>query len=186
MPVRVCVQENRHAREGRGAGRHGMCLRRKDRARGQASRTAANTDSAGKAQALARGGRHHRVVHIPNGGAANRDRRAQAVCRKRQRQKERADQGISEEAEMTKKQAKKLYDSKFWTGMTFKERAIFQLFEDRLCMPFDVFHEAVEKALGRPVWTHEFAYAESLRKELLGEKPRPTFEEILNLIPKEK
>ena len=87
---------------------------------------------------------------------------------------------------MTKEEAKKLSDSKFWEFMTFEDRATFQLFENRLCMPFEVFHEAIEKLLGRPVWTHEFADADRLQKEFLGERPRPTIEEIMNLIPAEK
>lgn len=54
-------------------------------------------------------------------------------------------------------------------------------------MPFQVFHEAIEKALGRPVFTHEFGLnREGLQKEFLGEIDPPTFEECINLIPKEK
>lgn len=88
---------------------------------------------------------------------------------------------------MTKEQAIKLFDSKFWENMSFSERAKFQLFEERLCMPFDVFHEAIEKSLGRSVWTHEFGMnCDGLKKELLGEVPAPTMEEIINLIPRGK
>jgi len=87
---------------------------------------------------------------------------------------------------MTKEQAVALADSKFWEDMSYRERATFQLFEERLCMPFDIFHEAVEKTLGRPVWTHEFASSKQLQAELIGEKAAPSFEEIINLIPKEK
>jgi hypothetical protein len=61
------------------------------------------------------------------------------------------------------------------------------MFEELLCMPFDVFHEAVEKTLGRPVWTHEFGLNfDGLKAELLGEKPASTMEEIINLIPEDK
>ena len=63
---------------------------------------------------------------------------------------------------MTKEQAIALHDSGFWREMTLEDRARFQLHEPRLCMPFDVFHEAVEKTLGRPVFTHEFADSEAL------------------------
>ena len=88
---------------------------------------------------------------------------------------------------MKKEEASRLYESKFWEGMTFEERAKFQLFEELLCMPFDIFHEAVEKTLGRPVWTHEFGLnVEGLRKELLGGKDAPTMEEIINMIPENK
>jgi len=87
---------------------------------------------------------------------------------------------------MTKQEAIALYDSGFWKGMDFKARAEFQLYEDKLCMPFDVFHEAVEKALGRSVWTHEFATSDALRAELRGDRRAPTMEEIIDLIPADK
>jgi hypothetical protein len=70
--------------------------------------------------------------------------------------------------------------------MSFRDRATFQLYEELLCMPFDVFHEAIEKALGRPVFTHEFALnTEGIKKELAGEGSAPSFEDIINLIPKD-
>ncbi|HLE17638.1 MAG TPA: hypothetical protein VI728_05050 [Syntrophales bacterium] len=88
---------------------------------------------------------------------------------------------------MTKGEAIKLMDTKFWETMTLKERAMFQMFEKRLCMPFDVFHEAVEKTLGRPVLTHEFGLNwEGIQKELLGDTPAPTMKDIINMIPAEK
>ncbi len=88
---------------------------------------------------------------------------------------------------MTKAQATKLHDSKFWEPMTYAERAKFQLFEPRLCMPFDVFHEAVEKALHRPVYTHEFGLnLDGLKRELCGIEQPPTMEEILYLVPADK
>lgn len=86
---------------------------------------------------------------------------------------------------MTKDEAIKLYESKFWETMTYEERAKFQLFEKLLCMPFDVFHEAIEKTLGRPVWTHEFV-GDHLKKELLGQSPAPSMEDIINMIPADK
>lgn len=88
--------------------------------------------------------------------------------------------------EMTQEEAVKLHDSKFWEEMDFRARTEFQLFQERLCMPFTIFHEAVEKTLNRPVFTHEFAFVENLRKEFLGERPAPSFTEIMNLIPKDK
>ena len=88
---------------------------------------------------------------------------------------------------MTKDQAIALYDSEFWMDMTYRERAEFQISERRLCMPFDVFHEAVEKTLGRPVFTHEFGMNhDGIKKEIFGEKEQPTMEEIINMIPEEK
>ena len=88
---------------------------------------------------------------------------------------------------MREEEAIALYDSKFWEEMNFKERAIFQINEPLLCMPFSVFHEAVEKTIGRPVFTHEFGLnIEGIKSEIMEGKAPPTFEEIINLIPKEK
>lgn len=87
---------------------------------------------------------------------------------------------------MTKDEAIKLHDSKFWESLDFRARAEFQLQEIRLCMPFSIFHEAVEKAIGRPVWTHEFAGPTHLLEELRGTKPLRTMQEIIDLIPEGK
>jgi hypothetical protein len=88
---------------------------------------------------------------------------------------------------MTKEEAIKLAESKFWEKMSYREIATFQLYEDRLCMPFSVFHEAMEKVLERPVYSHEFGLnREALKRELSGLFPAPTLEEIMNMIPEEK
>lgn len=87
---------------------------------------------------------------------------------------------------LTREQAIKIAESEIWKDMTDDQKVKFQLFEERLCMPFAEFHGAVERVLGRSVWTHEFAAWDSLKKEYLGEKPAPTFEEIMNQIPAEK
>lgn len=88
---------------------------------------------------------------------------------------------------LTEDQAKKIYASRWWETSTHQQITEFQLFTDRFCVPFDVFHEAIEKSLRRPVWTHEFGLAmEDLRKEFLGERPTPSIQEIMNLIPEDK
>lgn len=88
---------------------------------------------------------------------------------------------------MTKEEAIALAEIKFWEKMTPREIATFQIHEEKLCMPFEVFHEAVEKTLGRPVFTHEFGMnPDGLKKELAGDSPMPSMEDILNLIPAEK
>jgi hypothetical protein len=87
----------------------------------------------------------------------------------------------------TEEQAKKLHESKFWESMSHRERAVFQMNTPRLCMPFGIFHEAVEKTLGRGVFTHEFGLnVDGLRKELAGEQPPPSFADILAMIPADK
>jgi len=88
--------------------------------------------------------------------------------------------------QLTKEQAIKIGESEIWKDMTLEQIAEFQFYQDRLCVPFDKFHEAMEHVLGRSVWTHEFAFKDSLEKEWRGEKSKPTMEEIMNLIPEEK
>lgn len=87
---------------------------------------------------------------------------------------------------MTKEEAIALAETKWWEKTTPEEAAMFQLHEPLLCMPFGKFHEGVEKLLGRSVWTHEFAYAENLREEAEGKRPRPTMQDVLNLVPDKK
>ena len=85
-----------------------------------------------------------------------------------------------------KEQAVRLSKSEFWLNLNNYPIALFQLSFDTLCMPWDVFHEAVELALDREVYSHEFQNLNDLREELLGNKATPTQEEILSLIPSEK
>ena len=56
---------------------------------------------------------------------------------------------------MTKQEAIDKYNSKFWKTMTAKEIAKFQINEERLCMPFDIFQKAIEDTLGCSVLTHQ-------------------------------
>ena len=88
--------------------------------------------------------------------------------------------------QLTKEQATAFAENKCYECMTYRQIAEFQMEQDKLCMPFSVFQEAMEKTLGRPVFIHEFSFREKLRKELYGEKEPPTFEEVCALIPKEK
>jgi len=88
--------------------------------------------------------------------------------------------------QLTREQAIAIAQSGEWKDWTDDEIVKFQLFQKRLCLPFDEFHRAVEGVLGRPVYTHEFAHVDNLRAEYLGERQAPTFDEIIGLIPKEK
>lgn len=63
-----------------------------------------------------------------------------------------------------------MYNSGWWKTKTPEEIAEFQIHEEKLCVPFDVFHESVEKWLGRPVWTHEFADPNALIAEKEGKR----------------
>lgn len=91
------------------------------------------------------------------------------------------------QSEITEEQAIALAKSEFWKTMTHQQIAEFQLFTPRLCMPFGVFHEAIEKALGRPVFAYEFGLdPEGLKAELRGERAAPSFAEIIAMIPADK
>ena len=85
-----------------------------------------------------------------------------------------------ETTELTEEQAIRMVHSDWWVGMAARDIAMFQMHEPRLCMPFHVFHEAIEQALHRPVYTHEFGLdRDGLLRELLGERPAPTRDEII-------
>ena len=74
-----------------------------------------------------------------------------------------------------------------WKEMSHRERAAFQLHHRRLCMPVSVFHESIEEALGRPVYTHEFGLNwDGLIGELEGTSEAPTLAEIVAMIPEGK
>lgn len=86
-----------------------------------------------------------------------------------------------------KEAALALFEKKWWEGRSHREIAEFQLLTDELCIPFSMFHEAIEKALRRPVFTHELGLNRSgLISELLDGAPAPSFDEIIGLIPAEK
>lgn len=59
----------------------------------------------------------------------------------------------------------------WWKTATPREIVAFQLYEPLLCMPFNDYQAAVEAALGRPVWTHEFAQPQYLRVEFERNTP---------------
>ena len=88
--------------------------------------------------------------------------------------------------QLTKEQAIAIYEGGEWKDWTPEDIVKFQLYQDRLAIPFDKFHEAIENVLGRSVWTHEFARRDRLIAEYEGKRPKPTFEDIINLIPTEK
>ncbi len=78
-----------------------------------------------------------------------------------------------EDTVITREQAVKFSESGWWEGKTACEITALQLYESRLCMPeLQMFHEAVEVALGRPVFTHEFAFVQRLQKNLKKSIPR--------------
>lgn len=90
-----------------------------------------------------------------------------------------------EDTVITREQAVKFSESGWWEGKTVCEITALQLYESRLCMPeFQMFHEAVEVALGRPVFTHEFAFVQRLQKKF--EEKHPEAAELKAQMQREK
>lgn len=62
-----------------------------------------------------------------------------------------------------------IFATKWWIGKSDHEICLFQLFEDRLCMPQAEFYKALESVLKRPVYIHEFGSdRKNLQKEFFG------------------
>jgi len=89
--------------------------------------------------------------------------------------------------QMTSQQAIAFGQSRVWEEWTPEQICRLVLFQKCLPVPFSAFHEAIETCLGRPVFTHEFGmnYV-GIVKEFLGENPKPTLDEIFELIPADK
>lgn len=81
-----------------------------------------------------------------------------------------------------------LSETKWWENRSDREIAEFQMLTDEMCMPFPIFHKAVQKTLGRPVYTNEFGSAgyDGLLAELFDNAPPRSMQDILDLIPAEK
>ena len=89
--------------------------------------------------------------------------------------------------QITKEEAIFIHEKRLWEDWSYGQRAKFQLYQERLAMPFDVFHEAITKMLKRDVYTHEFAMnRQGLIDEVNGIAGAPTFDEIVAMIPPEK
>lgn len=90
--------------------------------------------------------------------------------------------------QLTQEQAIAFAESRVWLNWTAEQVVRFQLFQQLLCMDFGHFSKAMSEVLDRPVYTHEFASSnyQNLVLEYLGERPTPTLDEIIDLIPAEK
>jgi len=56
-------------------------------------------------------------------------------------------------------------NSGVWKEWNSEEIVEFQLFQECLAMPFDIFHAAIEEVLGRLIFTHEFTRDDLLQAE---------------------
>lgn len=88
--------------------------------------------------------------------------------------------------QLTQEEAK-AFPKERWEAMTPAERGAFQLTQQYLCMPFEKFHEGLEAALGRSVWTHEFGLNYGgLLAELNGSASAPSMAEIIRMLPADR
>ena len=82
-----------------------------------------------------------------------------------------------------KQAAIQMFETEWWKERTTSEIAKFQLFTEELCCPFEVFHQALEESLHRPVTMVELVLChDDICLELLGEKDPPTDEELVAAI----
>ncbi|MCG2841265.1 hypothetical protein L6Q21_09760 [Sandaracinobacter sp. RS1-74] len=75
--------------------------------------------------------------------------------------------------QLTREEAIRFAQEEHWKAMTPEQQAIFQIRQDRLCMPFDHFAKSMNLLLGRPVFTPEFADPDRLWSEIQGHTPAP-------------
>jgi len=85
-----------------------------------------------------------------------------------------------EEIKQNANKAKAKYNKTWWESNDPEVIFLGQIKEEVLLMEFDKFHKAAEEALGRPVYTHEFANTEELLDEFFGKTPKATMENIMS------
>jgi hypothetical protein len=66
----------------------------------------------------------------------------------------------------TREEAVALAHTGWWKFKPARDVALWQLNEPLLCMDFADFQQAVSEAIGRPVFTHEFANPDPLIREV--------------------
>jgi len=81
--------------------------------------------------------------------------------------------------QVTKEQAIKLAKNYDWSKLDDIPKFLFQISQDKLCMEFRYFHKATEKALGRSVWTHEFAKPKILLEEFFKLRDKAGLRDIM-------
>ena len=57
---------------------------------------------------------------------------------------------------LTAEEATEKAKSRWYEGLSPREIVDFQLYEESMCMPLDLFEKALDDALGRLIHTHEF------------------------------
>ena len=88
--------------------------------------------------------------------------------------------------QFTREEAIAISEREEWKKLSDRDLVTLQFIQERLFVPFGVFHEKTEAVLGRPVFTHEFAFRDHLIDELMGRKKKATFNDVIDLLPAEK
>ncbi|GEK11882.1 DUF7736 domain-containing protein [Pseudoalteromonas peptidolytica] len=88
--------------------------------------------------------------------------------------------------QLSKDEAIKLAETEWWKESTPISIATFQVTQDKLCCPIDVYKMSLNEVLKRDVFTHELAEPEKLIAEMNGTKPHPSFSEIMAMLPSDK
>ena len=83
-------------------------------------------------------------------------------------------------------QAKAKYKEAWWKSDKPEVLFLGQIQEPTLLMEFSKFHKVTEQALGRPVWTHEFAEPEELLDEYYKERPKATMTDVFDKLARYK
>ncbi len=86
--------------------------------------------------------------------------------------------------QLTKQESLSFFKNNLWENMSAKERAQFQIIQDRLCMPMYIFIDSVAETLNRSVTPVELVInRESIINELFDNDKLFNFEELVKMIP---
>lgn len=86
--------------------------------------------------------------------------------------------------QLTKEEAITLFESGIWKEWTDIKLAWFQLNQNKVCVEWSRFAEAIEAVLGRSVYTHEFGLnKQGLIDEFMGIVSPPSIDDIIAMIP---
>lgn len=85
--------------------------------------------------------------------------------------------------QFTEAQAIAIYNSGIWQDMTEKQICDMQLLQDRLCVPLDILHDAMNVCLGRPITNLELLTQRSeLTREYILKNGKPSCEDVMALL----
>lgn len=89
--------------------------------------------------------------------------------------------------QLNQKQAIYIAENNLTRSFTAMQKARLQLNQTLLCMEFSNFHGALEKVVGFPVWTHQFASKEFVDelKSIVNNIGEPDLDDFINMFGKQ-